>query len=255
MGVFGRFKTPKYKHKDPEVRIGAVKELEDIEILENIAKNDADCRVCEEAIKKITNQTVLEDIAKNSPHYTSRIAAIKNPNLKNINILKIIATTDGQEYANGEDCYPVRVEAIKKIENNSVLQGIINNSYDEEFKINKDMGYKYRYPIQAAIEKIDNQKTLRNIALNTNSELIFKSVCMKITNESYLIEVLLNNNVRPSGINAARNTTRNRIFILVISQLKNRKCLEKLLDELNERNYADYYKEKIHKRLKELGYE
>ena len=36
MGLFDRFKTPKWQHKDYKVRIEAVKQLNDEEILFNI---------------------------------------------------------------------------------------------------------------------------------------------------------------------------------------------------------------------------
>ena len=57
MGLFSR--TPKWQHEDPEVRFKAVKKLHDQEILHEIAKNDSDKDVREEATNKITDETTL----------------------------------------------------------------------------------------------------------------------------------------------------------------------------------------------------
>lgn len=48
MGLFDRFKKPKWQHKNPNVRLKAIEELYDLRILEEMAKNDSDedVRIC-----------------------------------------------------------------------------------------------------------------------------------------------------------------------------------------------------------------
>ena len=65
MGLFDRFKTPKWQHKDSKVRLEAVKELNDDDILVDIAKNDSDTDVRKTAISRISDEQFLFDIAKN----------------------------------------------------------------------------------------------------------------------------------------------------------------------------------------------
>ena len=64
MGFKDLFK-PKYEHSDYKVRIESLKELDDQEIITNMAKNDKNWRVRLEAVKKVNSDAVLADIANN----------------------------------------------------------------------------------------------------------------------------------------------------------------------------------------------
>lgn len=48
MGLFDRFKKPKWQHKNPNVRLEAIEELYDLRILDEMAENDSDedVRIC-----------------------------------------------------------------------------------------------------------------------------------------------------------------------------------------------------------------
>ena len=52
MGLFDKLLTPKWKHKDPNVRLEAVKGLDDQEILAEVASNDSYSDIRLEAVKK-----------------------------------------------------------------------------------------------------------------------------------------------------------------------------------------------------------
>ncbi|WP_461463700.1 HEAT repeat domain-containing protein, partial [Methanobrevibacter sp.] len=64
MGFKDLFK-PKYENSNYKVRIEALKELDDQEIITNMAKNDDNWRVRVEAVKKVNSDDVLADIANN----------------------------------------------------------------------------------------------------------------------------------------------------------------------------------------------
>ena len=64
--------------KDSDVRIAAIENLTDQNILSNFAKNDANSDVRVAAAKKITNQDLLFDIAKNGNYTDSQYFAVNS---------------------------------------------------------------------------------------------------------------------------------------------------------------------------------
>jgi hypothetical protein len=66
MGLFDKFKKPKWKHEDAKVRLEAVNELDDEKILVRIAMDDSNVDVCCEAVKNISDESVLAGIARNA---------------------------------------------------------------------------------------------------------------------------------------------------------------------------------------------
>jgi len=50
---FRDFFLPKIAHSNPEVRIDAIQQEENIELLKNVAENDSDSRVVQAARKRI----------------------------------------------------------------------------------------------------------------------------------------------------------------------------------------------------------
>ena len=67
----------KLKHKDPSVRIEAIKKLDDQEKLAEIAKNDSNRDVREAAVEKINDESVLAWVAKYDDTYDVRKVAVE----------------------------------------------------------------------------------------------------------------------------------------------------------------------------------
>jgi hypothetical protein len=72
----GLFKA-KYKSEDPEVRLKAVSDLDDQNILTQLAKTDKSPRVRMAAVAKVDNQEHLVSIALNGKEIDARIAAVE----------------------------------------------------------------------------------------------------------------------------------------------------------------------------------
>jgi len=77
MALQGLFSSPNHESKNPEVRLAAVRELNDTAILAKIAKEDSSSRVRIAAVEKITDQDILSDIALNGNEIDARIAAVE----------------------------------------------------------------------------------------------------------------------------------------------------------------------------------
>ena len=125
MGIFDRFKTPKWKHEDRKVRLEAVKKLNDQGILVEIAKNDSDSDVREEAIKKINDESVLAYIAKHDSSWSVREEAVKKINDESV--LADVAKNASNDI--------VRREAVKKISDESVLADVAKNDSNDRVRL------------------------------------------------------------------------------------------------------------------------
>lgn len=76
MGLLDSLKT-KMASKDRKKRLEAVKELDDQEILIDLAQNDSDSDVRAAAVKKVNDKSVLISISENDPDLDVREAAVK----------------------------------------------------------------------------------------------------------------------------------------------------------------------------------
>lgn len=77
MGILDSLTKPKWQNKDWKKRLEAVKELDDQEILIDLAQNDPDKDVREAAVKKVNDKEVLISITENDPDQDVREAAVK----------------------------------------------------------------------------------------------------------------------------------------------------------------------------------
>ena len=77
MGFFDNIMKPKWQSKDWKKRLEAVKELDDQEILIDLAKNDPDKDVRVAAVKKVNDKSVLISISENDSDLDVREAAVK----------------------------------------------------------------------------------------------------------------------------------------------------------------------------------
>ncbi len=198
MGFKDLFK-PKYEHSDYKVRIESLKELDDQEIITNMAKNDKNWRVRLEAVKKVNSDAVLADIANNDLLLSGEVRLEATNNINDKDILFNIAKDKDQSK-------DVRLKAIEKIKDNeSYLANIGKECKNDEFAdiiINNigttsvladiakntpstDIGYK-------ALEKINDDTLLSDIAINASNDNIGLKAVEKINDEKILIEIVKN---------------------------------------------------------------
>lgn len=140
MGLFDRFKKSKWQHEDAKIRIEGIDELNDQEILENIARNEPDSDVRKKAICKITNESVLVDIIKNE---SSKMVC--ESGFEKINNDESLA-----DIAKNASYWPIRCRAIEMIDDEETLKYIAKN--DLEMFVRSD-----------AIKKINDKDFLNKI--------------------------------------------------------------------------------------------
>ncbi len=149
MGLFDRFKTPKWKDNDWKVRCEAIKELDDEKILYEIAKNDSDALVRLEAVKKISDEVVLIDIAKNDDYDGVRLEAVEKISDEAVLI----------DIAKNDPYYFVRCGAIDKITDKTVLEDIAKKDSDKTVR-NKATGRINDLTVLSIDEYVDQLITL-----------------------------------------------------------------------------------------------
>lgn len=160
MGFLDKVRTPKWKHKNARIRREAVQNLNNLDIIIDIAKNDSNWMVRDVAIDRIDDETVLIDIAKND---------------NNINILrKIISKINNKE---------ILEDIAKKNYSDFVYGDILKKMYNISYDVNKNDTKE--------IEDIDDETTLLYI-LNSGGTDKRLAASDRLTKLGYLVE----NNVK-----------------------------------------------------------
>ena len=120
MGLLDKDLIRDLKHKDSEVRLEAVKKINDESVLADVINNDSDLFVCLEALQKISDESVLADIIKNHSDSFFRRKALNK--ISDESVLAYVAKNDSEER--------IRLEAVKKITDESVLADVAKNVSD-----------------------------------------------------------------------------------------------------------------------------
>ena len=81
MTLFDSLNRPKWQHKDPEVRRNAVGELDDQDVLFELAKTDTDSTVQARALSRITSPDTLDTLIDTLPGALQQQA--RNQRLRN----------------------------------------------------------------------------------------------------------------------------------------------------------------------------
>ena len=116
MGLFNR--TPKWEHRDPNVRKKAIPKIKDMSVLENLAKNDPDIDVRRAAIERLPdNNSALMDVAKNDSDRETRGEAIK----------KITDETFLLDFVKNDSDDGLQAIALSKIENPAIIKEYIDD--------------------------------------------------------------------------------------------------------------------------------
>jgi len=170
MGLFDKFTKPKWEHKKWEKRLKAIEELNDQEILSNLAFKDDAPRVRIAAINKITDENILVKHAKNNSNQECRKIAVNNIN--DTNLLTEIAKMDYTGYRHLNDKTPFQLRSIaqhKDIENINLTIEICN----------------------LAVDKIKNPTLLTDIAFNATLVEVRKYSLKYIYDEKVLVELAI----------------------------------------------------------------
>ncbi len=177
---------PKWQHENPEVRLEAVKELDDQKILIDIAKNDLDEDVREEAVLKINDEAVLIDIAKNDEGFCVRKEAIYKITDESviIDILKNDPRSD------------IRGVCIRNINDVSVLMDVARN---DSYKDNRIAA-----AIKVGIKNIDDESILIDVAKDAYSWEDRLAAVKKIKDVNVLIDIANNDNTSDVRLEATR---------------------------------------------------
>lgn len=147
---------PKWKRNDPRERKKAVLELENQNIIADMAKNDEDPNVRKTAVKKLelNYKNILEEISKNDKERAVQKAA-KN-RLKELELEKINELNDQDalaEIAKNEKDGEIRKAAVCRLEDQNTLAWIVKNEKNSNVRLE-------------AVRNLRNQELLIEIAKN-----------------------------------------------------------------------------------------
>ena len=182
-----KFKKPKWKHSDPNVRLAAVQEIDadDTETLSSLVLNDDDKSVRLAALARIVDLESLEKIAQqirdadigrivndkvnqllfDSVLTTSEDPAVQKEALGKIDDIEMLARLAVE--AAGPD---IRLLAVSRIDDEKVLCQILEHECGKE-------------PALAAFEKISSHSSLQYIAEKGASKKIRNLAAQKIAGE------------------------------------------------------------------------
>ncbi|MBR0471583.1 MAG: hypothetical protein IJI98_02665 [Methanosphaera sp.] len=198
------------------IDVERVNEIDDDSELMDVINYALDSKVKLEAVKKINSQEVLINIIENFDDGDICEEAVKNPNLSDQE--KII------DIAKNHDYNVVRIEAVKKVEDETALASLLENL--DYFDIEKD------------VERIGDEKLLINLAKNAQNKYARREATMKIKDEETLIYVFENDNeeiVRSHAIKNSHFTNQSCLVDIAKNNAENndirRYAVEKITDK------------------------
>ena len=162
--IFAKFTKPKWQHRNPEIRQSAIENLDDPNILNEVAQHDEAAEVRRAAIKKISELKTLNEIAQHDKDPSVRELAEQRFKqllcgqkenglaldtrlswLNNVSEVELIAyvAEHGQEVE-------LRLAALNKIEREGLVGDIAINDPHQEVRL-------------AAVEKLTQKSTLERV--------------------------------------------------------------------------------------------
>ncbi len=140
--------------KEESIRLAAVKTLTDEPTLAKVAKQTDNEDVGIAAVKKLTQETIVEDVALNAKEWEVRLAALEQ--VQSPAVIDTIAQQDKDK--------DVRFAAVKRVNNQDVLSAVAMNSSEKS-----DIRVE-------AVKKIANQSRLADVVhLEDGIEWIFRA--------------------------------------------------------------------------------
>lgn len=152
-----------------DARVEAVKKIKNRELLNRFGENDEDTSLRIEAIKRMDDQDALARIAQNDKNYHVRIAAVNS--LVDQNVLVQIAENDTSK--------EVRINAIRNIESQKALTNIALSDYEAEVR-------------HEAVKKLSDSEILTSIALKDERAFIRKTAASKVNDKDLYTRLALN---------------------------------------------------------------
>ena len=197
-----------------DIRLAAVARITDENTLYKIALRDSNIHVCALAVYKIHNENLLKNIV------LSNDSAFDNKNIrldaiKKINDDEILASI----VLNSQD-YIVRMKAVSKICDNEILYEIIQNEYSGPI-------------VDVAVEKITDDKVLEKLVLE--KYIGVSDVLEKICDENFLMNLVLNSEsreIRNKAFSAIENELNLTHIVCMCDDWKiRRNAIEKIQNE------------------------
>lgn len=270
MGLFDKFKKPKWKNEDPKIRLEAIDKINDPDTLCEIAKNDSDINVRKKAVNRIYNlrneitdyQNILVEISNETglleimvdyldkEHLTD---AIKNFGQKNINEKRKNGQSVQSIVINRNDNLNNRV--IKKIRDEDTLVYIIKHTSGVECRITLNrllnINPNNEFLIKTAkgeeeccdwIElalNIENEDALNHIIKNAKDDGRYKAA---LINKHYQNEeILCDNIINPPSFNRKQNKL--NFCLICIQKINNVELLKKIA--MSNTEVSDFAENKL----------
>lgn len=162
--MFGRFLKPRWQHANPDMRLKAVEQLspnDDQATLARLARGDASALVRAAASGRITDFSLLDEIHQRDEDPSVREAA-------SMRIMALLAGTVA-----GSPNSETRLRLVRLTGNHEALAFIARNSPDEMCQ-------------QAAIERMEDNDQLFDLALHSKTEALRVSAAQQISSLSLL---------------------------------------------------------------------
>lgn len=176
---------PKWKHSDPDVRLAAVRDVGDKEILEDILDQDRNFRVRLAALKKVGDQTVLGRVVARDENESVRLAALSC--LNNLSVLRAVAGMNESE--------KVRLAAVKKIGEPAVLLDIARKNDNPQVRA-------------AAVRQLDDPDLLTELGSKSDCAATALAAIRKLTDPDRLARIAThqkNASVRLAAVSRIRD--------------------------------------------------
>lgn len=174
MNILKKFLTPKWQNKNPAIRKQALLELDkeiDKSIIENMAKSDEDTEIRQMAIKRINNIDLLKDIASSETNADNRdlahkllsqaIAGSNEINIDDQQRMALLLQMDNprvlETVAREGKNFSLRLAALGKLNKPSLFVDIAINDADAQMR-------------SAALERVDDPKALDRVAKQTKNK-------------------------------------------------------------------------------------
>lgn len=163
--IFTKLIKPKWQSTDPEVRKMALKEIDDPNIINEMAQRDESTAVRRAAIHKINDLSLLDSIMQHEADNGVREVALQR-------FKQLLA---GQKEDNTIPL-ATRLERINHLSQTELLEYLVKQGQEAELRL-------------AAAQHIDNQELLADIAINDPSSKVRLAAIERVNQQSQLEQV------------------------------------------------------------------
>lgn len=173
--IFDKFIKPKWQHRNPETRLQAVEQLQDLSVLSQIAQNDEVASIRRLAIAKLDDLTLLESIAQRDPDNEARELAHE----------RFKAVLCGLK--NGSAPLMQRIHWLNQSHDPQLIEHVLHHGQEFEMRL-------------AALGRIHDENLLGDIAMNDPTGKVRQAAVEKIADIDILENVLKTVRNRDKGL-------------------------------------------------------